>query len=269
MAAIHRDLETIPGKELRDRLTGVAATGPGAALRDLILGWDGRMDAASLGATAYNATRLALTKLVAARSRLAAAAQSPHARVAPGLVPENQLWWTVLGLLRADDVSLLGGATWDELLAEALAEAAKSPLGAWGEAHLPRLTHPLSSLFPAEAAALDRVSAPVGGDNDTVFATGCAASVGARAIYGSLSRYVFDVGAWENCRWIVFHGASGEPGDRWHMNQNAAWAAGEMVPMLYDWVNVTQQASAHQRLFFHGSDVYASGPEQALAGTEG
>jgi penicillin G amidase len=155
---------------------------------------------------------------------------------------------------------LLGGANWDELLVEALSEAGKSALGEWGAAHLPRLTHPLSALFPGQSAALDRVSAPVGGDNDTVFATGCSASVGARAVYGSLSRYVFDVGAWENCRWIVFHGVSGEPGDQWHMNQNQAWAAGEMVPMLYDWGGITQDASAHQRLFFQGSDVYASGP---------
>ena len=258
MAAIHRDIETTPGIELRDRLRGLAATGKAAAVRDLILGWDGRMAADSLGATAYNATRLALTKLVAVRSGLAAVAQTPYARVAPGLIPENQLWWTVLGLLRADDRSLLGGASWDELLVEALIEAAKSPLSEWGAAHLPRLTHPLSALFPEQSAALDRVSAPVGGDNDTVFATGCSASVGARAVYGSLSRYVFDVGAWENCRWIVFHGVSGEPGDKWHMNQNAAWAAGEMIPMLYDWGNIAREASAHQRLFFQGSDVYAS-----------
>jgi len=258
MAAIHRDIETTPGIELRNRLRGLAATGKAAAVRDLILGWDGRMAADSLGATAYNATRLALTKLVAVRSGLAAVAQTPYARVAPGLIPENQLWWTVLGLLRADDRSLLGGASWDELLVEALIEAAKSPLSEWGAAHLPRLTHPLSALFPEQSAALDRVSAPVGGDNDTVFATGCSASVGARAVYGSLSRYVFDVGAWENCRWIVFHGVSGEPGDKWHMNQNAAWAAGEMIPMLYDWGNIAREASAHQRLFFQGSDVYAS-----------
>ena len=258
MAAIHRDIETTPGIELRNRLRGLAATGKAAAVRDLILGWDGRMAAGSRGATAYNATRLALTKLVAVRSGLAAVAQTPYARVAPGLIPENQLWWTVLGLLRADDRSLLGGASWDELLVEALIEAAKSPLSEWGAAHLPRLTHPLSALFPEQSAALDRVSAPVGGDNDTVFATGCSASVGARAVYGSLSRYVFDVGAWENCRWIVFHGVSGEPGDKWHMNQNAAWAAGEMIPMLYDWGNIAREASAHQRLFFQGSDVYAS-----------
>jgi penicillin G amidase len=124
--------------------------------------------------------------------------------------------------------------------------------------------HPLSASFPEQAASLDRVSMPVGGDNDTVFATGCAASVGSRAVYGSLSRYVFDVGAWENCRWIVFHGASGEPGNPWHMNQNPAWAAGELVPMLYDWAKIADEAAARQRLFFRGGDVYASEPEKAL-----
>jgi penicillin amidase len=266
MAAIHRDIETIPGMELRDRLKGVAATAENAAVRDLVLAWDGRMDAASRGATAYNAIRLALTKKVAARSGLAAAAQSPLGRVAPGMAAENQLWWTVLGLLRDDDCSLLGGATWNELIGDALDEVAKSPLVEWGAVHLPKLTHPLSSLFPDHAAELDRTSAPVGGDNDTVFATGCAASIGARAVYASLSRYVFDVGAWENCRWIVFHGASGEPGNPWHMNQNATWAAGEMVPMLYDWAKIEREACAHQPLFFHGADVYASRPEQPSGG---
>jgi penicillin amidase len=160
---------------------------------------------------------------------------------------------------------LLGGASWDDLLHLALAEAAASPLEEWGAAHLPRLTHPLSASFPEQAAALDRVSAPVGGDNDTVFATGCTVSVGARAVYGSLSRYVFDVGAWENCRWIVFHGASGEPGNPWHMNQNAAWAAGELVPMLYDWAKIAEESASRQRLFFRGRDVYASETEKTSA----
>lgn len=268
MAEIHRDLETAPGLEMRERLRAAPEpTAPeAAALRRLILAWDGRMAPDSRGATAYNAVRLALTRRVAAQSGLATATQSPFARVAPGLVPENQLWWAVPGLLRNDDCSLLNGATWEDLLSEALSQAAASPLEDWGAAHRPRLTHPLSPSFPAEAAALDRVSAPVGGDNDTVFATGCAASVGSRAVYGSLSRYVFDVGGWENCRWIVFHGASGEPGDPWHMNQNAAWAAGEMVPMLYDWSVIAAQAASRQRLFFRGADVYASEPEGAPPG---
>jgi penicillin amidase len=205
-----------------------------------------------------------LTRLVAAKSGLGAAAQGPYGSVAPGLVPENQLWWTTPGLLRNDDRSLLKGATWNDMLLEALVQAAASPRKAWGDAHLPRLTHPLSATFPTEPEALDRVSAPVGGDNDTVFATGCTASVGARAVYGSLSRYAFDVGAWENCRWITFHGTSGEPGSPWHMNQNSAWAAGEMVPMLYDWATIANGAVSRQRLFFRDGDVYGSEPEGSL-----
>jgi penicillin amidase len=219
------------------------------------------MSADSKGATAYNAARLALTKQVAAQSGLSEAAKGPYAKVAPGVVPENQLWWALPSLLRNDDVSLLKGKTWDEMLEAALVEASGKPLEAWGVVHQPRLNHPLAALFPADAASLNRDSAPVGGDNDTVFATGCAANVGQRAVYGSLSRYVFDVGAWDNCRWIVFHGASGEPGSPWHMNQNATWAAGEMVPMLYDWREIEKQAVSRQRLFLGETGAYASEAE--------
>ena len=266
MAAIHRDVETAPGAELRERLRGAPepAHPEAAALRQIILDWDGRMERGSKGATAYNAVRLALTKLVALRSGLVAAAKGPLGGVSPGLMPENQLWWAVPGLLRNDDRSMLKGATWEGLLTEALIQVAAAPLPDWASAHQPRLSHPLSALFPAQAGALERPCAPVGGDNDTVFATGCAASVGARAVYGSLSRYVFDVGAWENSRWIVFHGASGEPGHRWHMNQNAAWADGEMVPMLYDWAKIAAGAASRQRLLFRDADVYVEGLEMGL-----
>lgn len=229
-----------------------------AALQRCILDWDGRMTADSIGASAYVAVRLALTRLVADRSGLRAVAQSPYGQVPPGTVAENQLWWAVPGLLRADDRTLLGGASWEELLRLALAQAATETLQPWGTTHQPRFTHPLSATFPDQAAALDRASAPVGGDNDTIFATGCIAAIGTRAVYASLSRYVFDVGAWENCRWVVFHGASGEPDSPWHMNQNAAWAKGEMVPMLYDWAAVTAGATQHRHLSFRNGHVYVS-----------
>jgi penicillin amidase len=263
MASIHRDLESTPGLELRERLRSAPqpAAKDAAVLRDVILAWDGHMDASSHGAAAYNAVRLALTRVVAARSGLGAATKSPFAQVAPGVIPENQLWWTVPGLLRNDDRTLLNGASWDELLGEALALAAAQPIAEWGAAHRPQLNHPIAALFPDRAESLNRVSAVVGGDNDTIFATGCAASVGARAVYGSLSRYAFDVGGWNNCRWVVFHGSSGEPGSPWHMNQNAAWAAGEMVPMLYDWASIMEQAASHQRLLFQNGKVYGSSAE--------
>jgi penicillin amidase len=59
---------------------------------------------------------------------------------------------------------------------------------------------------------------------------------------------VFDVGAWDNCRWIVFHGTSGHPASPFYRDQNAAWAKGEMVPMLYDWDEIKSSAISHQQI---------------------
>jgi penicillin G amidase len=53
------------------------------------------------------------------------------------------------------------------------------------------------------------------------------------------------------------------------MNQNAAWAAGEMVPMLYDWATIATGAVSLQRLFFRDGDVYGSEPERSpMRGTD-
>src|SRR5262249_43925920 len=142
-----------------------------------------------------------------------------------------------------------GGKDWDWALREALLRIAQDPPSVpWSVLHRPKLEHALSAAFPEHAALLDRASAEVGGDNDTVFATGYSCARGTRALYASLCRYVYDVGAWENCRWITFHGASGHPGSKWYDNQNATWATGEMVPMLYDWTTIAAQASAHMQL---------------------
>jgi penicillin amidase len=114
--------------------------------------------------------------------------------------------------------------------------------------HRPTLRHLLSAVYPEHAESLDKACARVGGDNDTVFATGYIARLGMRAASGALARYVFDVGAWDNCSWIVFHGASGHPASPCYDNQNADWAAGKMVPMLYDWAKIEASATSHQQL---------------------
>jgi penicillin amidase len=249
MAAIHRDIVSVPGLELRDRIGSLLVSGPAAELRDRIAGWNGEMAPDSLGAVAYVALRTALTRLVVERSGVRAVADSPYAKVPPGLFPETQIWWSVPQLLRAGDTGMLGGADWDELLAQALAEAAKDcPSGPWVQVHRPVLRHLLSAVYPQYAPKLDKDCAPVGGDNDTVFATGYIARLGMRAASGALARYVFDVGAWDNCRWIVFHGASGHTASKSYDNQNASWAAGEMVPMLYDWAKIEASATSHQQL---------------------
>jgi penicillin amidase len=249
MAAIHRDTISVVALEFRDRIRKLVVAGAAAELRDRIVNWDGDMAADSTAAVAYVALRTALTRLVADQSGLRAVADSPYTKVPPGIFGETQIWWTVPQLLRANDTGLLKGASWDDLLAQALTQAAADcPSGPWAELHQPVLRHLLSAAFPEHAALLDKPCAQVAGDNDTVFMSGYIARLGTRAISASLSRYVFDVGAWNNCRWIVFHGASGNPGSPYYGNQNATWAKGEMVPMLYDWNQIAADAASHQQL---------------------
>ena len=241
-AALHADTLSPHAGLFRDRLAGLTVTGGAAAIRDALLGWDGRMDAASTGAAAYAALRRALTAILAARSGLAAVTAHPFAAVAPGLAAQGQLWWALPTLLRNDDASLLGGWTWDQALEAALVQVGSMGTEAWGTVHRPRLVHPLSVLFPDAAALLDPPSLPIGGDSDTVMATGIVPAAGPAATYGALSRYVFDVGNWDASQWVVFHGTSGQPGSPHYADQNPAWSHCEMVPMRYDWVGIAASA---------------------------
>ena len=232
-AEIHADTLSAPARMFQQRLAaldGVSAAA--AALRDAICDWDARMAAGSVPAARYIALRLALTQGFARASGLGALAGHDWLSPAPGVAPLTQLWWCLPALLRADDARLLRGADWDTLLRAALEEVAAEPTAeSWGEVHRPRFVHPLSSLFPQAAALLDPPAQPLAGDGDTVQANGLIAPAGPRAAYGALARYAFDVGGWENSRWIVFLGTSGHPASPHYADQHADWAACRMRPM--------------------------------------
>ncbi len=250
--AIHGDTLSANALLLREHLAALRAPDDAAAamLRDRLLAWDGRMVAESLAASGYFALRLALTRILAERSGLGGLAGDPLLAVPPGVVPLNQLWWTLPALLRADDASLLGGWTWTQALQAALSAAATDPIAAqaWGDAHRPRFAHPLAAVFPDAAPLLDPPAHAIGGDGDTVFANGLLPSGGPRATYGALARYAFDVGAWENSRWTVFHGASGHPGSPHYADQHATWAEARLTPMRYGWDGIAASAIARQSL---------------------
>ena len=247
-ASVHADTRSPVAALFQARLAALPDAGPGAPLRRLILEWDGVMAAGSKAATAYNALRRAMTAILARRSGLADAVGHDWAAVPPGLSAMGQLWWTLPTLLRSDDTAMLGGSSWSEVTAEALDGIAAEPLQPWGEAHRPQFLHPLSAGWPEQAALLNPASRPLGGDGDTVMAVGLVPASGPAGTYGALCRYVFDVGDWGNCRWAVFHGASGHPGSPHYADQNADWSACRMVPMRYDWTDIVGTAETTQRL---------------------
>lgn len=251
MLAIHLDDLSLPGLEIRDRIaTAAPKSAAGIALRDAIAAWDGHMAPRSLAAGQYMDVRRALTRLLAERSGLSRAAADPLTKVPPGVVPLLQLWWTLPGLLRVDDTSLLGGSTWAELIAAALDEvsAASTTPAAWGTRHRPRFAHPLSPVFPDAAALLDPPGIDVGGDGDTVWANGTLASAGVDAAYGAIARYAYDVGLWDTGSWLVFHGTSGHPGSPHYADQVPLWARGALIPALYAWPRIEALAKAKQTL---------------------
>jgi penicillin amidase len=135
-------------------------------------------------------------------------------------------------------VALTGGRTWPDLLTEALSTVARDSDAEderWSDVHPAMLAHPLTALLPDAPDTLSRLGAGVGGDNETVWATGCRAESGTAAVYGAVARYVFDVGNWDDCAWIVVGGAAGDPASPHYTDQHAAWSRCELIPMRYDW----------------------------------
>ena len=246
MEAVHRDTLSLPARELCARLAQVPLQDAAAsALRDRLLAWDGHMDAVSVEASAYASLRMALARALGRLSGLADLDPVRARTIPPGLAVDYQLGWALPQLLRADDTALLGGSHWNAVLAEALQAVAREPQSAWGTRHRVALRHPLAASFPDAPLVAPRDIGAVDGDNDTVFTTGYVQHLGTHAVYASLARYVFDVGNWDACRWIVFHGASGDPLDPRYDDQSPAWRRGETAPMHYDWGTVQAHASAH------------------------
>jgi len=248
MEPIYADVLSIPALMVKERLQGLAFTGAAEEVRRAIVGWDGQMVADAVAPASYVRLRLALTRIVAQASGLGDIVCTPKTTLLGPAAIVSQLWWVVPSLLRANDTRWLGGMSWDEALERAAQQAGASADAAlWGDLHAPVLQHPLSPVFPEAAHRLDMTCATIGGDNDTVFATGLMAGEGLATKYSALVRHSFDVGAWENCRWIVFQGASGDIGGTHRSDQNQAWAANQTIPMLYDW-SAIEKAATLQRL---------------------
>lgn len=243
MEAIFADDLSLPARLFIEKLTALRIADPAAsALRARIVHWDGHMDRHSHAASAYACLRLQLTEVVVQWSGLNGMAEaSPSGATLGSTAALNQLWWIVPALLREDDTCLLGSRSWNDALAEALLRESllTRSAAAWGDLHLPAVKHPLATMAPQFADRLNPPSAPIGGDADTVMATGFTPAAGLATTFSALARYSFDLADWNDCRWIVFQGASGIPGDAHALDQNAAWASNATIPMLFDWSRIT------------------------------
>ena len=98
------------------------------------------------------------------------------------------------------------------------------------------------------AFLLNPPSFPMSGDSDTPLAASYALAQPYTVMGLSVARYVFDLSDWDKSRWVIPLGASGHPGSPHFADQAPIWADVQLVPMLYDWQRIMEDAESQQQL---------------------
>lgn len=260
MASVHADRQSLPSRFFVERVTRLPLDDQHEqAMLDRVSDWDGRMDADSTGALIYAAIRDGLVGVVMDQVPVKSMHKSPFSgEPATGTTLGTVLWWLIPALMRDDDTTLLNdGITWDIALTEAVRRALQrlteiagpdSDSWRWGDVHRTAPAHPLTAAYPEFQDALNPPAAPTGGDTDTPQAAAFQPGNNFNVSVMSVARYVFDLADWNNCHWIVPLGASGHPASPHWADQVEKWSQVELVPMLYDWDEITTAAETSQRL---------------------
>ncbi|WP_053759402.1 penicillin acylase family protein [Streptomyces sp. AS58] len=233
MPAIHTDTRLASAAALLDRLAALDDLPPEAAgLRDRLLRWDRRMDAAGTDAAAFAALRGEVVRRIAAHPALAPLTEPPAYPevLLPWLALVPRVGYALEHLLTAEE---LYGIDRTAIVREALQEVAGQPPRTWGDTH--RLT-------PWRALPGTEYDEPgLSGDHDCVLCTSAVPGVTDRAVRGPAARYVWDLARREDSLWVVPFGACGVPGSPHHRDQLPLWTRGDLVPVVTDWDRLTKE----------------------------
>ena len=223
-ARIQTDTFLPTAARLQRLVARLTSLGPGAARwRDVIVSWDGHMDAGSIGAGAFGAWRAELVRRLADADALAGLREPPE--VGPLFEP----WFLVatrvltsLDAIVADDGQVLGVD---------LAELARDALGALGETEPPTwgIRHTLWPLSATDEPPVRTVG--LSGDLDCVLSTTAAPLLGDLCFRGPVARYVWDLADRSAGGWVVPLGASGRSDSPHATDQLDAWARGDLLDL--------------------------------------
>ena len=244
--AMQTDVYSIPGVECARRL---ARLEPGAldqrdvAAIERLRSWDGRMSAASVAASIYQAFVLRLAK------ETARAAIGDRDLVERWLdrstsgfidhVTSPWRWFSHLLALWEDGEEGLIGRSWDEHALDALRgglddlEERFGPDPAdwrWGRVHRLGFPHAIGEGNPVLARFFSR-SMESGGAQETVNQVAYDPNRPFEAIWAPCWRMVADPGDPERTRWQQFTGQSGQPGSRHYDDLQEPWLRGRTQAM--------------------------------------
>jgi penicillin amidase len=230
LAMLLQASEPVGAQELRELLTDVMAPAS-LEIRDWLLAelapppqdcpvfdalsrWDGRYEAGSPGALAFELFVARLIEAEIPAARRAAFGVAWHSR-----------------RLLLQELELLPPARRTTALQKALAAArpAFRRLQDWGGAHRLRLAHPLAALrrLGRRYGAIER---PWPGSSDTVFKSSHGLVTGRHDVgYGSNARYIFDLSDPDANSLVLLGGQDGVPGSAAFLDQAELFRRGEYI----------------------------------------
>jgi penicillin amidase len=257
------DQEASSLKRLANRLAALDVAEPELqGLVTLVKEWDGRLSASSPGAAVCEIFGR-LMQTVVMEAKLASRAREDEAiplidRVrGRGPTPVLQEvsffyhrlwewlysvmdqpdshWWDLGHGERRDDVLRLALRRTYDYLVPRLGEPDLPGYEnwAWGRLHQVTFGH-YAGRIPALANHFNRGPYPVGGDENTVFATGGRVTLdGSTAVVGPPFRFIADLSDLSRCYGVLAPGNSGRPDSPHYDDQIDAWFRGKYHPMLY------------------------------------
>jgi penicillin amidase len=232
VVAVLGDVRQNAGGVLLSVVAGLdGLTGAPARARDVLLAWPRTMGPDDAGAALYAALRDRVVERICEAEPLAPLLEgSPYGELYAAWFSLPTRVALALHVILAADRPF--GLDVPALVAQALADVAEETPTPWGERHR---FHPLHGL---EMFGLDHEqtapATPLPGDSDAVYAAGYLPG-SPDCVRGPVARYVWDLADRDGGGWVVPLGASGVPGHPHHHDQNAAWAAGGVVPLVTDW----------------------------------
>jgi penicillin amidase len=259
--ALQMDQRSLPWEEMRELVLALPANNPEAARGlDMLRKWDGFLAVESPAAAVYE---LFLNEMV----RRVALAKAPKSwswvlgRVSTLLMDHNFFAFRRTGhlirLMREQPAGWFA-RSWPEEMADALAAAVRSlrtVLGedegkwAWGRMRSLTLRHPLGRASRWLAKVFNLGPIPCGGDSDTINQASVFPPQPLSDCHSIASmRMVVDVGAWDNSRWSLPGGQSGNPLSPHYDDLFILWQRGDGVPIAWSPEAVRQTTRATLRL---------------------
>jgi len=243
--ALQHDVQSLPARALVKMLpTNPSAEAAGAAA--LLKRWDCGIEANSGAALLYEMVLPLLSTAV-------------YERVVPAAARDLVTSLNLAEMLRmlaefdkrlGDDPAAARDALVDGALAAGWRKAIE--LGGpdpaswqWGDLHRVNIEHPLAASNRAIAAAFPKImGGRSGGDWNTPMARGFNARRNFDVSHGASYLFVADVGAWDNSRFLLLPGQSGDPRSPRYRDFYPLWLAGTMQPLWYSKAAVDRHAAA-------------------------